>query len=358
MSLLTLSNQIQNVDHHLKSEVGKAVNKYLTMRNWMIGYYIVEYEQEGEERAAYGARLIDTLAETIDQPGLSARNLQQFKQFYLTYPHIGSAVCRQLEKVILQTPSAQLENGAEKILQTPSAQLENGTEKILQTPSAQLKNEDKKILQTPSAQLEKGAEKILQTPSAQLQIPDYERINKLIIRDNPYPEIQTPGEKLLHHISFSKFVELMRIQNPLKRTFYEIECIKGHWSVKELQRQIHSLFYERIGMSKDPEKLKEMVDGKSEKQTPKDIIKNIYTFEFLGFPIKEAVEEQDLEQALLDHLQEFILELGRGFCFEARQKRILIGDEDFFVDLVFVRSVYSRKSSRDVQRSRATLLVA
>ncbi len=115
--------------------------------------------------------------------------------------------------------------------------------------------------------------------------------------------------------------------------------MKGTWSVRELKRQINSLYFERSGLSKSPEKLSAMIAEKAEPLVPADIIKSVYTFEFLGLYAKDVVEEHDLETALLDHLQEFILELGRGFCFEARQQKILIGDEYFFIDLVFYHRI-------------------
>lgn len=125
----------------------------------------------------------------------------------------------------------------------------------------------------------------------------------------------------------------------MKRTFYEIACINGTWSVKELKRQINSLYYERCRMSAKPELLSEITQQKTETASPTDIVKSVYAFEFLGINTKDAVEETDLESALLDHLQEFMLEMGHGFCLETRQKKILIGDEYFFIDLVFYHRI-------------------
>ena len=111
------------------------------------------------------------------------------------------------------------------------------------------------------------------------------------------------------------------------------------WSVRELKRQINSLYFERSGLSANPEKLAELVRQRSAPQKPTDIIKNVYAFEFLEIPVKSVIEETDLEAALLDHLQEFIIELGNGFCLEARQKRILIGEKYYFIDLVFYHRI-------------------
>lgn len=109
----------------------------------------------------------------------------------------------------------------------------------------------------------------------------------------------------------------------------------GNWSVSELKRQINTLYYERSGISIDPEALGRSVEEHAQRPSIADIIKSPFTFEFLGLKAKDVVYENDLEQALVDNLEAFLIELGHGFCFEAKQKRIIIGDEYFFVDLVF-----------------------
>lgn len=125
----------------------------------------------------------------------------------------------------------------------------------------------------------------------------------------------------------------MVLKDSFERFFYETECMKGNWSVRELRRQIKTNLYVRAGISRNPEKLlQQSVDnGTSFAFT----IKDPFTFEFLGLDAKDAVSESDLERALVEHLQEFMLELGQGFCFEARQKRIIIDDKYYFIDLVF-----------------------
>ncbi|GAB3173803.1 PDDEXK nuclease domain-containing protein [Telluribacter humicola] len=109
--------------------------------------------------------------------------------------------------------------------------------------------------------------------------------------------------------------------------------------MRELKRQINSLYYERSGLSAKPEQLANRVNKNTSPRVPTDIIKNIYAFEFLDLKTRDLVEESDLESALLDHLQEFIIELGNGFCFEARQKRILIGSTYYFIDLLFYHRI-------------------
>ena len=147
------------------------------------------------------------------------------------------------------------------------------------------------------------------------------------------------AEKIISQLSYTHIEQLLPIQDPLKRAFYEVECIKGIWSVRELKRQINSLYFERCGMSLKPELLSEITQKNIRPATPSEMVKSVYIFEFLGLKVKDAAEEKDLETALLDHLQEFMLEMGHGFCFEYRQKRILIDDEYFFVDLVFYHRI-------------------
>jgi predicted nuclease of restriction endonuclease-like (RecB) superfamily len=149
---------------------------------------------------------------------------------------------------------------------------------------------------------------------------------------------EIPGKTLISRLSFTHIAELLRLDDPQKRAFYEIEAIQGNWSVRELQRQIGSLYFERSGLSHDKKKLSELAQASSEQQ-PRLNIRDPYVFEFLGLKPAEVMSESDLEQQLIDRLQTFLLELGHGFCFEARQKRILIGDEHFFVDLVFYHRI-------------------
>ena len=150
---------------------------------------------------------------------------------------------------------------------------------------------------------------------------------------------QVSDDKIFKNLSFTHIIPLLSIDDPLKRSFYEIETIKGCWSVRELRRQIDTLCYERAGISKNPEKLMALVNEKAETSMPSTIVKSPYVFDFLGLKSADVVEESDLETLLISHIQEFILELGEGFCFEGRQKRILIDDEYFFVDLIFYHRI-------------------
>ncbi len=286
MNFELLINTIQQTNTALQQSAVKAINRHVTIRNWLIGFYIYEYEQRGEDRAEYGERLVENLAKKLNNKSLSNGNLKVFRQFYLAYPHIGNEVSNFL--------SANFPIRQSLIGETAN------TENYLMAISQSLIGE--------SQETEKD-------------------------------EIRVPADKLISRLSFTHLVQLLPISDPLKRTFYEVECMKGNWSVRELKRQINSLYYERSGLSNKPQKLSALVAEKAEAIQPQDVIKSVYTFEFLGLNAKDVIEETDLETALLDHLQEFMLEMGHGFCLEARQKKILIGDEYYFIDIVFYHRI-------------------
>jgi predicted nuclease of restriction endonuclease-like (RecB) superfamily len=153
------------------------------------------------------------------------------------------------------------------------------------------------------------------------------------------PQLIPPLPGLISLLSFTHLAEIIQLPDEAQRRFYEVECIRGCWSVRELRRQITSLYYERSGLSKDKAKLSAVAHQKAETLETSHFIRDPYVFEFLGLRSQDTMGESDLEDALLDRLQEFLLEMGHGFCFESRQKRILIGDEHFFIDLVFYHRI-------------------
>ncbi|MCF8299335.1 MAG: PDDEXK nuclease domain-containing protein [Saprospiraceae bacterium] len=282
-----LIKDISFAHNALQQQAANAINQALTIRNWLIGYHIVEFEQKGEDKAKYGDKLIRKLADELKNiKGLDIRALHNFRLFYQSYHQIGNYL---IENQKVGTVSAFFI--------------------------------DKQKVGTLSPLL----------PIKQIQ-------RSLTAKSGSFNN-RVSGEQILTKLSYSHLEQLIRIKDDLKRTFYEIECIKGIWSVRELKRQISSLYYERSGLSAKPEKLSELVNQNTKPQVTTDIIKNIYAFEFLDLKIKDIVEESDLETALIDHLQEFILEMGNGFCFEARQKRILIGEKYYFIDLVFYHRI-------------------
>lgn len=261
---------IRQVDEQMAAQAGRAVNISLTLRNWMIGLHISEYELRGADRADYGDRLFRDLAKQLTIQKVSncnPRQLYRYLRFYRLYPQIVGTLSPQLKKLLPTRTGA--------------------TEKV-------------------------------GTASPQLHVP--------------------PGE-ILQRLSYSQIELIVDQEDDLKRAFYEIECIRSNWSVRELKRQIASLYYERSGLSTNKEKLAELVKAGAQQAEPKLIVHDPYVFEFLGIKSKEVMSESHLEDQLLGKLQEFLLELGHGFCFEARQKRILIGDMHNFVDLVFYHRI-------------------
>ena len=310
MLLDILVNQIQNVDGSLKLEANRSVNRMLTIRNWLIGYYIVEYEQKGEDKAKYGDKLLDILSVSLNIKGLSVTNLKLNRLFYTAYAGIGQTIINELSK-----------QGVGIIPSLPD-ELQNSTIGIRQTLSDELQNTIMGIRQTVSDELQNNVNQLINDNSGSL---------------NEYNIILADG--IINKLSFSHITLLLTVSDGLKRAFYAAEAIKGTWSVRELKRQINTLLYERSNLSKKPEQLLRNLNEKSERIQPVSLVKDIYAFEFLGIPVKDAVEENDLEIALLDNLQQFFMELGHGFCLEARQKRILIGDEYFYIDLVFYHRI-------------------
>jgi len=233
MTFDSLVQSIRQVHDQLAAQAGQAVNISLTLRNWLIGLYIAEYELRGADRAKYGEKLLTMLSKELRKHHINSTGRRQLYNYLSFYP----------------------------------------------------------------------------------------------------------PEKLINTLSYSHLELLVVLDDPLKRAFYEIECIRGNWSVRELKRQIASLYFERSGLSKNKKKLAELVQSGAEAAEPKLAIRDPYIFEFLGLKPQEVMSESALEDSLLDKLQSFLLEMGHGFCFESRQKRILIGDDYFFIDLVFYHRI-------------------
>lgn len=271
MQFSALITTLEGLHQQLSQQAVREVDQLMTLRNWLVGFYLVEYEQQGDDRAAYGKNPIPQIAQAMKQQsvrGFSERNLYLFKNFYLAYPHI------------------------------------------------------------------------LQFLTAKLHLPDYERIEQ-IARGKYTPSTDVPPinyTRLFDRLTFTHFVELMKVEDPLRRRFYEVEALKNNWKVSELNRAIMTLLAERTGLSTD----KTGVISRIKDDQPTgltDYIRNPYLLEFLGLPEQVEYSENDLEKAIIDHLQEFLLELGRGFCFEARQKRISFDNRHYRIDLVFYHRI-------------------
>ena len=289
MNFDLLVHTIHSVQDALQEQAAHAVNLALTARNWLIGYYIVEFEQHGEDRAEYGEQLLKKLETSIKKKGMTERRFREFRRLYIVYPQLGSEIAKYL---------VSLPIGFRNILN----------------------NSVKEIRQT----------------SAKSQIPAIRRTSaELVVAE----DWMLPAEMLFNRISYSNLSLISQIDDPVKRSFYEIENIKGCWSNRELDRQISSSYFERSGLSKNKTALSAMVKQEAVKLTPVDILHEPVTLEFLGFKSKETWTESDLEEAIINHMQEFLLEMGNGFCFEARQKRILIDSDYFKADLIFYHRI-------------------
>ena len=286
-SLVGHINQVQDV---LQAQAAHAVNLSLTARNWLVGYYIVEYEQNGEDRAKYGENLINRLAKDINRKGFEPRRLREYRQIYIVYPQLGTSIASYLQKNNQELPVF----GVLPIWQTASAKL--------QTPE----NQVNEIWRSASAKLEEWA---------------------------------TPPDKLFYRLNFSSLLYIAGLEEPLKRAFYEQEAIRGCWTYRELDRQVSSHYYERMGLSKDKKALQKLAVKNDQQLAPCDILHNPVTLEFLGLESQDIYTETKLESYILNHLQAFLLEMGRGFCFEARQKRILIDQDYFKADLIFYHRI-------------------
>jgi predicted nuclease of restriction endonuclease-like (RecB) superfamily len=145
-------------------------------------------------------------------------------------------------------------------------------------------------------------------------------------------------DKLINQLSFSHIIELLKADSSLKRSFYELEAVKNCWSVRELQRAMNSILFERTGLSTSKKTLLHKQIAQ-EKLLPENVFRNPYMLEFLGLKEEAEYSENDLEQAIINHLHTFLLEMGRGFCFEARQKRITFDNTHYRIDLVFYHRI-------------------
>ncbi len=266
--------QVLDAARHVSA---RAVNAIMTATYWEVGRRIIEFEQRGKARAAYGEALLKQLSTDLTRRygrGFGVDNLQRFRSVYLAYPPaaIYAALSRKSDAV-------------------------RESEKYATLP---------RIFPAETATGESSAESLSLTAIAQC-----------------FP------------LPWSAYVRLLAVKSGPARAFYEAEALRGGWSVRQLDRQINTQFYERAALSKN----KAAMLAKGQKALPEDAvapeeeIKDPYILEFLGF--KDEYSESDLEEALIRHLEAFLLELGGDFCFVGRQKRLRIGDEWYRVDLLF-----------------------
>lgn len=272
----SLVDGLTRLQARAREAAARSVDEILTLRNWLIGAWIVAYEQEGADRARYGEGLIDALAAAFkarDVQGLSGRNLRNYRQIALTWRRLA----------IRQMPSGESSAPAQ----------------IWQTLSA---------------------ESVPALPAGGEVLPWQDDAWMLRLR---------------RELSFSHLLELSRTNDPLARAFYEVQALAHRWSVRELKRQRDSMLFERVGLSRDREAVLALANEGRLLDTATANVRDPYVLEFLGLPERRAYSESDMEAALVDHLQEFLLELGGDFAFLGRQYRITVGGRHHFIDLLF-----------------------
>lgn len=291
-----MSKEVQNTNlfqqvavllKNAQQQVLRTVNSTMVFTYFEIGRMIVEEEQNGKERADYGKQVLKGLSEQLTKEfgkGFSLSNLEQIRKFYMIYSK--SATLNRIFE--FQKAQSQITESESLIPQTLSTELDS---KISQTPSTELQNSKTQTLIS------------------------------------------------FFRLTWSHYSFLMRIEDENERSFYEIETEKNNWSVRELKRQYDSALYARLALSRDKEGILKLAKEGQIIEKPKDIIKDPYILEFLGLPEMHQYSESDLEEQIINKLEHFLLELGHGFAFVARQQRISFDEKHFRVDLVFYNRV-------------------
>ena len=281
----------------MQKQAARSVDIALVVRNWLFGWYIVEYQQHGSDRASYGKKLLKKLSEQLTQrigKGFSVDNLELMRKFYAGYAGIQQAL-----------PVTSLPISISETLSRISSE-------ISETPSR--KSKTKSFL----------PENFWQTLSAKFSL------------------------------SWSHYVVLLAIDSEDERRFYELEAIENAWGIRELKRQINSSLYERLALSRDKAGVKELAQKGQWVAKPSDVLKSPYVLEFLDLQERSEYSEHDLETAIIDKIEHFLLELGKGFLFESRQKRFTFDDDHFYVDLVFYNRLLRCYVIIDLKRDRLT----
>ena len=299
-----LYSDIKKLIEQAKNFLVQNINTTLVFTNYHIGKMIVDDEQQGSERAKYAEKTLSNLSKKLTKEfgkGYSARNLRAFRQFYLIYE----------KRNIWQSVIAKSEKTKTMISKPKNTQSLIGQ-------SVKTKSLISQFGASPSPIQQSAVANSKQMITAQSVIAQFSELFKL---------------------SWTHYILLMRIENEDERNFYEIETVKNSWSVRELQRQYNSSLYERIALSKDKKKVKELSSKGQIITQPIDMLKEPYVLEFLGLKEESAYTETELETALINKLEHFLLELGKGFLFQSRQQRISFDGENFYIDLVFYNRI-------------------
>jgi predicted nuclease of restriction endonuclease-like (RecB) superfamily len=279
-----LYGRIRQILESARASVSRSVNTTQVVANWLIGREIVEEEQGGRARALYGEQALADLSAKLRADygtGYSVQNLRYMRQFYLEYPGL---------------------SGGFRICHTPCG--------------------------------ESPGKAIRHTVRGEFSLREVAALIRHAARDKSWK----PG--ILHpNLAWSNYRHLLKVDKPAARAFYEIEAVRNSWSARELERQISSLLYERLALSRDKKGLMRLAVKGQEVQKPADVFKDPVVMEFLGLPESPRLVETDLETALIDNLQSFLLELGKGFAFVSRQERITLDGDHFYIDLVFYHTI-------------------
>lgn len=288
----SLLDRVVLILEQARTNVVRAVNSNMVTAYWLIGCEIVQELQGGDERAEYGKQVIENLSTKLNTrygKGFSVANLKSFRQFYTTYPDRFEKKSYPLGSQLPSPPKIGSPTGSELI-------------------------DQQKLHST-------GRKLIVETQKGR-------------------PESDESASYFNPHLSWSHYRALMRVVKAEARDFYEREAIECCWDKRSLERQIHSQFYERMLKSQNPQK---MIETARQEIVPRaesvETLKNPYVLEFLGLPEVSTLHEKQLESAIITHLQTFLLELGKGFAFVARQKRMRFEETDLYVDLVFYNCI-------------------
>ena len=297
-----LYTHVRKLLQSARSHLARSVNSTQVVVNWLIGREIILQEQQGKWRAEYGQQVLQDLSARLCKDfggGYSVDNLELFRRFYLAYP-------------TLVSPSPQSQAIASPISDAARRKLPPTTSTRTPQPASLRKNVPR--------------------------YPEPGTLEPVWISDAPPRKSWKPG-LLNPELSWTHYRALLRVQDAQPQAFYEIEAIKNSWSARELQRQINSLLYERLAMSKDKRKLLRMATKGQEIKTPADLFKDPVIMEFVGLPDSPHLVESDLERSLIANLRAFLLEMGKGFAFVARQERITLDGDHFYIDLVFYHTI-------------------
>lgn len=297
LSFAQLVSLCADTHREMVTSAARAVDTRLVARNFLIGHYIVHYEQDGSDRAEYGKQTLKLLSQSLKAAagrGFSVDNLELMRRFY-----------QHFSGEILRSP----------ISETPSR---------ISSPGLTAKSETLSRISAESR------------PSG--------LVPRELILELPHR----------FALSWSHYVELLTISDPDEQSFYEIEAAANQWSLRELQRQIASSLYQRLALSRDKNEIRQLAAEGQVVQTAADLIKNPLVLEFLGLDRQPHYSEDELETAIIDKLESFLLELGKGVLFEARQKRFTFDNDHFYGDLVFYNRLLRCYVLIDLKRDKLT----